>query len=573
MGRRIPRILTALILAASALGLLSTPIGEYDDSILLVGARLVESGKTPYTDFYAHYGPFGYTVLSALTGILGSPGLALRVGQIAMLSGLAILLHLLARALRRDAPVHEIVVPVLVLALSRDAMEPAFFGLSFAVAALVLFVLARVAVRPAPAALLLVAAGAALAAAALTRPGFGAYTGGALLVLEASAGWPRFGALRSPLRTLVVLFGSAALATMLAGWVLYPNISPGLAFQATVITPGRLISAGARFLRPEFLREVGANWKNAFGGAALVATTLAWTFAVVRPRVRLLSGVCIAAGGLLPVLLLRATHPGRYAGLLALILFVLTGLVAFAGRRELSASPLLRASATFGLAAAAFGHYFWARADDPHFIPFLTLALIGALILSASLDAPRRLILVGVCLLSCVLALHAITVPAGKLLERGSAGNLRPWACTVVPADARDAVALADAHADPTSRFVAVGSSQAWSAANPIALFSMSSRLPYTRWFQYDPGVQTSSEVQREMVRELEASGSQTAVVWNAEQYLWDGAVPMREARSPFDDSFDRLYPVRVARFGGYEVRSRGPITAAPDNGLRPVVP
>jgi hypothetical protein len=121
------------------------------------------------------------------------------------------------------------------------------------------------------------------------------------------------------------------------------------------------------------------------------------------------------------------------------------------------------------------------------------------------------------------------------------------------------AVAYADSQAEPNSHFVAVGSSQAWSSADPILLFLISSRLPYTRWFQYDPGLQSSAAVQEEMTRELEASGSRTAVVWRADQYLVDWESPSLEARSPFDDSFDRLYPITAAKFGDYEVRVRAP--------------
>jgi hypothetical protein len=125
--------------------------------------------------------------------------------------------------------------------------------------------------------------------------------------------------------------------------------------------------------------------------------------------------------------------------------------------------------------------------------------------------------------------------------------------------DAVKAVAFADRLADPGSRFVAVGSTQAWSSGNPAVLFLISSRLPYTQWFQYDPGVQTSAAVQEEMERELEASGSRSAVVWRADRYLFDRESVSRKARSPFDDFFDRLYPVSAAKFGDYEVRVRAP--------------
>jgi hypothetical protein len=298
-------------------------------------------------------------------------------------------------------------------------------------------------------------------------------------------------------------------------------------------------------------------------GAALVATTIAWTISVSRRSVRRLAAAGLAAGGLLPLLLTASEHPGRDAGILSLTLFVLAGSVVFFARHELQGSALLRASATFGLAAAAFGHYFWARADGAHLTPLLTLALVGGTLLLTSLRAPGRAAVLGLFLFTYVSAVPSLFFPAALLLKRGVAASLRPWRCTLVRADARNAVAFADSRADPKSRFVAVGSSQAWSSADPILLFLISSRPPYSRWFQYDPGVQTSAAVQNEMERELEASGSRTAVVWRADRYLFDRVIPSLDARSPFDDFFDRLYPITAAKFGDYEVRVRAAGTLA----------
>ena len=71
------------------------------------------------------------------------------------------------------------------------------------------------------------------------------------------------------------------------------------------------------------------------------------------------------------------------------------------------------------------------------------------------------------------------------------------------------------------------------------------------------------------MERELEASGSQTAVVWRADRYPFDWGSPSNKGRSPFDDFFDRLYPITAATFGDYEVRVRA--QGAPDAITKPV--
>ena len=294
-------------------------------------------------------------------------------------------------------------------------------------------------------------------------------------------------------------------------------------------------------------------------GAGLFATTIAWTIGVSRGKTRRLAAAFVAAGGILPLLPAVSEHPARDAGFLSLTFFVLACCLVFSARRALQESALLRASATFGLVAAAFGHYFWARADMYHLLPMLTLALVGAALVLASLRPAGRVAVIGLFLFTSVSAAPSLFFPAALLLNRDVAASLRPWRCTLVRTDAKMAVAYADSSAEPNSRFVAVGSSQAWSAADPILLFAISSRLPYTRWFQYDPGVQSSAVIQREMERELEASGSRSAVVWRADKYLVDWENPRRDARSPFDDFFDRLYPITVARFGDYEVRVRAP--------------
>src|SRR5262249_230519 len=71
--------------------------------------------------------------------------------------------------------------------------------------------------------------------------------------------------------------------------------------------------------------------------------------------------------------------------------------------------------------------------------------------------------------------------------------------------------------------------------------------------------------IQSEMLRESEAAGSATAVVWRSEGYRFDQPPPGSPTRSPFDEEMERLYPRVIAHFGGYEVRARAdPPPASP---------
>jgi len=81
----------------SVVGLLCRRLGVYDDSLLLLGARLVGAGREPYRDFYTHYGPFGYTLLAGPLQALVNPGVTLRAVQAAALVGLTILLFAAVR--------------------------------------------------------------------------------------------------------------------------------------------------------------------------------------------------------------------------------------------------------------------------------------------------------------------------------------------------------------------------------------------------------------------------------------------------------------------------------------------
>src|SRR6266508_4398989 len=103
----------------------------------------------------------------------------------------------------------------------------------------------------------------------------------------------------------------------------------------------------------------------------------------------------------------------------------------------------------FGLAAAAFGHYFWARADSMHAIPMVTFALLEAVPLLALASVPGRGALLVICLLLHVSSVHYFFIPAAKLLKREIRTSLRPWPCTDRQTHARDAVIYADSKADP----------------------------------------------------------------------------------------------------------------------------
>ena len=534
-------------------------LGVYDDSLLLVGARLSGAGWLPYRDFYTHYGPLGFAALAPVLRWLVNPGLTLRVSQSAGLIGLAVLFGLAAR--RSGARLSGLAFPAAAAALSPAFAVPAFLGFGFAAGAVALFLCGESESGPRPRGgwPWTVAAGALLAAGALTRPAFAAYVAAAIAAVELAV----FG--RASIRRLLVGLAAAAAVALILWAVLFRNIDLREALVAVTIAPARLMAR--RHLDPGLARESLALTLPI--AAAIAAAPLLWAFAAPpREGRRPWIAACAIAAGAAAPLLLRRPVSGVPATVLAGVAFAASVLLAWLSRDALGSSPSLRAAAMLGASAAAFGHYFWSRPDVQHLYPLVGLSAVSAALAWEHFGRGLRALTAAALLLAFFPIDPGPGFPGANLFRGGIASirenAARPgarlktiWPAGEVPSAPVEAVRLADRLADRRSRFVAYGNDQSWTPGDPVFLFLLSSRLPYTRWFQYDPDLQSSAPIQQAMIRELEASGSRSAVVWRSESYYFDPPPPRAAVRSRFDAYVDRVYGNVVARFGSYEVRTR----------------
>jgi len=562
-----------LVLLTSLAGLLCLRIDVYDDSAMLLGARLLRAGWKPYRDFYTHYGPLIYDVLALFGRLPANPGVVLRVCEGAFFVLTCVALVWLVRRAEKSRAVSAAWVPAAVLALSAVFQLPAFLAFAWTSIALVLIAAVPTLPRGRPIAAV-VGAGAALALAMLARPAFAVYAGGTIALLlclglvsesDRSARW----------RSVLVLIAAALLG--LAGlWLLLGrSISPMTFWDSAVATPERLMGGGSRFLTPDFFPALlplfGSGVVTLIGSGIVFASTLAWLATACSPKVLRLAGGATILASLSSLTLLGARTTGRTALAVAMVWFLLALSIVLLGRNEIRSSRSLRMAAPFGLTAAAFSHYFWVRPDRPHLMPLLALTVTAAA-LGSGVAGRRRLAAVGALLVSAYVSLWRIPwspFPALFLFNGGLTRILQHarlpgarwqtlWPAGEIPSDARRVVSLADSNADPASRFVAVSSSHAESSGDPILLFLLSSRIPYTKWWAYDPGVQNSAAIQHEMEEELRASGSRTAVVWPAQEYFYEPPHGMDSLRlTGFDEQFRLLYPELAARVGHYELRVR----------------
>jgi hypothetical protein len=557
----VPAVLIAAIFLLSVVALFQIRVDIYDESALLLGARLVRGGHLPYLDFYTHYGPLGYTLIAAGSQISRNPGFALRMVQAAFLAATILLLLSMTRKKPNSvvAPLGPGGVAFGAFAAANVFRSAAFLGFAFSLAALAMVVLSRAVASATAARFTAAAGGVALVCAGLVRPVFAAYAGVAIVAISI-AEKSSTGRNRSNLCRMLLFAGAATVALPVVWTALYSRIPPTVAFRASVLDPGRLIGGGERFLNPRFLLSAtgtGLVAVSAVAAAGLVAAASAcWILAARSSSTRALTALAGVAAILGTAYLERTGDPALGTALLASVELLIALVAVFCMRREIAESAPIAAGAVFGVAAAAFGHYFWTRCDRAHLAPIVALAAIGTAFVWRRIGTARR-ILVAAVFAAIALLFPQLPLRAAGLVARGASAWSFPWPAATVPRDAVAAVRFADEHSDAKSQFVAVASTHALTSADPVLLFLLSSRRPYTRWYTYDPGVQSSPAVQEQMARDLADSGSKAAIVWNARIYVFEPRLADLSRRTPFDEAFDRLYPIPAARFGEYEVRFR----------------
>ena len=548
----------ALTWIASAAGLLWLPLDLYDEPALALGGRIVRAGGLPYVDFYTHYGPLGYSLMACFLS-LGNPGIAFRTAQAVALGVVALPLVPLSRGIRTGRILTALLSSSVLLLLSAGTVFSNFFAFALVVLAAELAALGELSPDARKVGLGWLGAGAAAGLAALVRPAFGAYASAALIGFAlATRG-------RGPSGRVGRFVLGAIAAAGLAWLLLYPRIPLSDAWFATVVVPSRLTGGTARFLATALLPpRVGPQAQSVFGSFFLAALFLLSTVAAVRAPDRK-ARAAVAAGALAalaaPGVLAGTRSPGQAASVAAVLLLAAAVASFVFAAPSLAVQAATRISALAGLAAVAFFHYFLTRGDQSHATAALALAATAAIAALPVLSRPGRL---AVAVLLAVVIVPTVTgappYPLYWLGRRTTTGSVSTATgvfsrlpASAFPAQAVAAVSAADRGASPESRFVALATDHSRTEGSAIVLFLLSTRLPYTRWYAYDPGVQSSALVQEHMMEELEKSGSATAVTWRSESFA--GIPETDPPRTALDRKLRELYPRVRDRFGGLEVR------------------
>ncbi len=480
------RLAAAASIAGLTAGFLLTSdrnLNPYDEGIVLTGAMRLLDGAVPHRDFYVNYGPGQFAVLAALFHSIRPAVWVERVW---------------------DALVHAAIV-----------------ALVYRVAA--------------PAAGRVLALAAALAAG-MWLAGLSIAFGYPLLPAIA-AGFAGLAALRPALHgnrraalAAGMCFGIVTLFRYDVGVALLAAGSIGLLPIARAMLPfvlaGFTVIALPLLLTLAALGALPGLW---FDVIAFPAQTYAATRALPAPSFADIRTTPIAASVFLPPLACLAALPALVqlwyrnnraaaAWLLCLALATLVlyakGLVRLSPRHiaggYLAALPLLAAAWRTGTwrpltTAVAAGFAFCSIYPAQGMLPRLKASWRD---LPASCAGPPRL------------------------------------ACMIVDQPTREAIAYVDAHtgaADPI--FVGLPAHDRI-FANDVAFYFLAARVPATKWYHFDPGLQTSLPIQQAIVRELQSAKPKLVVLEDVFTHVVE---PNASARSSGVRVLDRYIAAHYA--------------------------
>jgi hypothetical protein len=469
-------------------------INPHDEGLVLQAAARVADGQLPYRDFYANYGPAQYYLVAGLDAVFGPSLLAWRVVRVALDAVVGVLAYALVR---------------------REAPEPFALGAWVAVIA----VMAHPTL-PHPNATALALAFGALLLARRSPVGAGVLAGLAFAF--------RFD------------FGAAA--------------AVGAALAAADRHRGAPRPAAAAFDGPAALRAAAA--------ATATAVLLVAPFALAAPGDFWEQTIGFALD---EQSLQRLPLPGEYDGgfepnkILAFYLpYVLMGGLALWLLLAVATRAPVRFWAAFPLAVAGLG-YLLARADEFHLVPLAAvLPVLLAGVAGLEWLAGRRPAAI---VLALPLALVAIYGLDRNRIDLASLDRIHLDVADGVKAPPEEARALEQLvpyvrERVPAGRpiFVANPRHDLVRVGNPL-VYVLADRPNPTRYDVMQPGVVTSEDVQREIVRDLRRSRTELVVRWLSP--VASEAEPNGAGRSSgvriLDRELARRY-VEVERFGDYAV-------------------
>jgi hypothetical protein len=466
----------AFFLAPSAL----TGIDLYDEGIRLNGAERILAGETPYLDFYAVYGPATFYWIAGLFKLFGEHLLAARVGLIFWNALAATGVFAFCR--KMDVGIAGALIAFTSFLLPRtlgswemQACDPSVGLILWAG----VFLIDRTTVRST------LLAGLFLGLAALFRYDFGMYgtiAGLMACLLSEPISWNNLA--NSLKATAWLLFGILLTAGVGYGTLLLLNWQ-ALVLNLVTYTSSQLTYRRVPFsfgpLRKEFL---SVDWRDRLWG---IRALCRWAV-YCAPMILAMTGLPLLSSKVRR----RIVTPAKKRSGLAFLLFLTPGLTLY-----------------------GFG-----RSDWPHLFPLyvvsiLLFVMVGDTFCKQWLQKPLA---AAGCALTLVIGiarasayLHGAPVPLDKCAGIVEA-EITPDKDFYVGSD-WVVRAVTDLQKESGPMFVAAERHDRI-FASPIVLHFFAGRPSATYFYQFDPGITTTKEVQQRIIADLEKNQVQTVFVW-----------------------------------------------------------
>ena len=474
--------IAALIFGCSLLFLvisMGRAVQVYDEALVLVGATRVAEGAIPHRDFYAPYGPAQFYVLAGLFKVFGASALVERAWDSVVRAAIVTIAFFVVQ---RTAPRREAWIASAVILLWLRAVEnyayPVFPALLFALVA-VLCVSPILAGRRSRT--LLFVGGVNVGITVLFRYDSGAYAFAALTLVLVAYALSKSLPLQKRIDELVQILAPCWLGIAVV------CVPVAIAFAANdvlrdfyfdiIFFPAHYYDRMRALPFPGFLESLTTPSK--MGVYLPVAVWIAALIVVaIEPRPTPASD---AEGG----------RPW-----IMLLLGVLSALFYFQGLVRVERAHMTPSIVPALMLAAAMLPY-----TELRFGGRFALAGVVVLLLLVFVADP---ILFAIAKNSLAIVDNVEYVARGLPSCRHTPG-LERMACFSVVPEETDAVRYVEANTRPEDPILAGLDRHDRLKGNDVLFYFESARRPATKWYQYDPGLQTSVVIQAEMVRELQS--------------------------------------------------------------------
>ena len=467
----------------------------YDEALILVGATRVADGAIPHRDFYAAYGPAQFYVLAGLFKVFGASVLVERAWDSVVRAAIVTVAFFVVQraASRREAWLASAVI-LLWLRAVESYVYPVFPSLLFALLA-VLCVSPIFAGRRSRS--LLFVSGASVGITVLFRYDAGAYAFAALTLVLAAYALSRPLPLQKRIDEFIQILAPCWLGV------------------AVVCVPVAIAFAANGVLRDFYFDIIyfPANYYRRMRGwplpSLLETLTTPLKMGVYLPVATWIAALIAVASGRRPTPASDAKDGRPWIMLLLGVLsalFYLQGVVrAERVHMTLSIVPALM------LASAL--------------LPYTKLRLAGRFTLAGVVVAGLWLIFVGDPTLFAIgkngLAIvdNVGDVAKGLPLCRRTPGLERTTCFRVGPQFLVDAIRYVEANSGPDDPIFVGLERHDRLKGNNILFYFQTGRRPATKWYLYDPGLQTTEVIQTEMIRELQTVKPRYVVLFPVDDF------------------------------------------------------